>query len=281
MITPPFCAMAPFVAGAVVLGTRAANADTRSGKLGTAAAACGVAGFAPALLGDMFRDPRHMGALAGCGVITLLFAVAAVLLAVRAFRVRRREPGGVNGLYPAAGLLLGAANLLCGVGVLAMGSGLLVPAGGTPWTWRSAEHGFEVTVPSDRWATKRNPAVLAEFSSSRPLIIASVVKAVPAETEAEYEAAVGEWKRFRDDTPTAHPDERTGPNRHGHPHRLYMGEARSAGGWYFFGVSLTRVRGKAVLAVFEGHYQMTSEAGRAQEAQALRTQADEFLGSVK
>jgi len=60
-----------------------------------------------------------------------------------------------------------------------------------------------------------------------------------------------------------------------------MGMAKSERGPYFFGVSITRVRDRAVLMMFEGASPAKSEAVQAQVALALRTQADVFLGSVK
>jgi hypothetical protein len=280
VLSPTICAAFPFAAGAALLGVRAANADTRSRRLAAAATACGVAGFIPVLLAATFKDPDQSAAVAGCGVVTLLFAVTAVLLAVCAFRARRRDQG-VNGLVPLAGLACGAVNLFCGTGALIMGVGVLTPAGGTPWTWRSAEHGFEVTVPTEDWVIKPSPNVLVKFTCSRPPLVATVIKAVPAETDAEYEAALAEWTRIRNGSPTDHPEERAAPNRYGNPYRVYTGDAPHGDRPYFFGMSVTHVRGKAVLLMLEGPYRMTSEVGHAQEARAFRAQADEFLGSVR
>ena len=274
------CLILPLAAGAGVLVVRAIRAGTRPVRLASAAAACGLAALVPALSGPAFKDPDQSSALVACGLATILLAAAAVVLGVWALRARRRDPG--PGGWPAvAGLVLGAANLFCGAGLLVTGSGVLVPADGTPWTWRSAEHDFEVTIPTERWVVKSNPNVVADFSCPRPPIRAAITPLLPAGTEAEYEAALATGRRIRDDTPTTNTDERTGPNRHGHPHWLYMGDAMTDGKPYFFGVSVTRVRGRAMLLMFEGPYRLLSEAGRAQEARVLRAHADLFLGSVK
>jgi len=275
-----FCFILPLAAGVGVLAIRVGNAEAWSKKLGTAAVGCGVAGFIPALLGPAFKDPDQAQALAACGLFTLLLATAAIVLAVWALRVRRRDHG-VDGRYPVAGMLCGAANLFCGAGAVMMGSGLMIPTGGTPWTWRAEKDGFEVTVPSERWALKPNPNVLAEFSSGRPPLAALVAEARPAGSDEEYRAVLAYGKRVKADTPTTETDERSGPNRHGHPHWVYMGDAKAGDKPYFFGISITRVRDKAVIMMFEGPYRMTSQAGHEQEARALRTQADLFLGSVK
>jgi hypothetical protein len=274
------CLIVPLAAGAGLLAVRAIAAGTRPGKLGSAAAACAVAALVSALLGPAFKDPDQMANLVACGLVTLVLAVAAVGLAVWALRAHRKDPGPVG--WPAiAGLVLGAANLFCGAGLLVTGSGALVPTDGTPWTWRSVEHDFEVTIPTEQWVAKPNPNVVADFSCPRPPIRAAVTPVLPAGTEAEYEAVLARGRQIRDDTPTTNTVERTGPNRHGHLHWVYMGDAVSDGKPYFFGVSITRVRGHAVMLMLEGPYRLLSEAGRTQEAKVLRTQAELFLGSVK
>lgn len=276
----PICLIVPLAAAAGVLAVRAIIGGTRPIRLGSAAAACGIGAFVSALIGPGFKDPERASALVACGLATLILAVIAVGFSVWALRARRREPG--PGGWPAiAGLLLGAGNLFCGTGEVVVGSGVLVPADGTPWTWKPAEHDFEITIPTERWAVKPNPNVVAEFSCSRPQILAIVAPVRDAGTEAEYEAALAEGRRIRDDTPTTNTVERSGSNRHGHPHWVYTGDAVGDGKPYFFGVSVTRVRGRAVMLMFEGPYRLFSAAGRAQEAKVLRAQAELFLGSVK
>jgi hypothetical protein len=162
-----------------------------------------------------------------------------------------------------------------------MGSRLLVPTGGEPWTWRSEQHGFEVTVPSDRWTLRPNPNVPAYFTCPRPLIMAMVAEVRPAQTDAEFEAALAVGREAKASAPGAGPEERSGPNRHGHHHWIYIADATGEKGPYVFGVSVTRVRGKAVVLAFEGQYRMTSQAGRAQEGSVFREAAREFLASVK
>ena len=267
-------------AGAGRVGLRARTAETRSKRLGMAAVACGLAGFIPALLGPAFKDQNQSQALTVCGIIAIACAAAAVVLAIGSFWIRRRDRG-VAVYYPVAGLVCGAANLFFGAAFILMASEVLAPTDGNPWIWRSEKYGFEVTVPSERWSAKTNPNVLAEFTCSRPPISAGVAAALPAETDAEYDAALAYGKKIKSDTPTSNADERSGQNRHGHPHWVYMGDAQSGDKRYFFGVSITRVGGKAVLMMFEGPYRFSSEVGRAQEARSLRTQAELFLGSVK
>ena len=70
-------------------------------------------------------------------------------------------------------------------------------------------------------------------------------------------------------------------NDHGQPYWMSLGETTGPKGPYVLGVSVTRVRDKAVLLMFEGQYRLTSEAGRAQEAEALRASAATFLASVR
>lgn len=274
------CVVIPLAAGVGVFVLRSHHAETRSRKLGTLATACGVAGFIPALLGPTFKDPEQSAMLAAWGFLTILFALAAVVLSIWTFRVRRRD-AGVEPIYPVAGLLCGVANLFCGSGLLANGSGLLIETDPTPWTWRSAAYGFEVTIPSERWKKEPNTKALAAFRGSRPTVVAIVAEVRPARAEQEYEEALAYGRKVRKGSSSAKPDERSGPNSHGREHWLWMGDVRGDSGPYLFGVSITRVGDKAVVLMFEAPYRMISEAGREQESKAIRSQAEIFLGSVR
>src|SRR5439155_4244685 len=158
-----FCACLLPAAAVVWLFVRLRNTESRAGRIGYAAAACGVSAIIPGLLAPVFRRPDQSPLLAAFGVLTLIPAVAGIAVAIWAFRARRRDRQG-SALYPVLGLVCGAVNLLCGIGIVAMGSRLVVPTGGEPWTWRSEEHGFEVTVPSERWTLRSNPNVPAYFT---------------------------------------------------------------------------------------------------------------------
>jgi hypothetical protein len=153
-------------------------------------------------------------------------------------------------------------------------------ADGTPWTWRSDADGFELTIPSERWKVTPNPNVLARFDCPQPLLVASVIGVRPAGTEAEYEAAVAAGRDAKEKE-ASNVAERSGPNRHGRPHWVYVGEVTGGAQPYVFGASVTRVDGNAVLLMFEGPCRQDTAAGRAEEARALRAQADLFLGSVR
>jgi hypothetical protein len=111
--------------------------------------------------------------------------------------------------------------------------------------------------------------------------MAMVAEARPAESDREYEAALAFANSAKTDTPTKNTVERFDSNSAGHQCWMYFGDATSAKGEYAFGVSLTRVRGKAVILLFEGHYRLQSEAGHAQEVRAFRSQAEPFLRSVR
>lgn len=276
----PICPVFLLGAGIVWLLVRLRNAESRPERIGIAATACGVGGFIPALWAPVFKDPGDTAFLICLGIMTLLLAVAAVATAIWALRVRRANRQG-SALYPVLGIACGVANLLCGSGILAMGSRVLVPTGGEPWTWRSEQYEFEVTIPSDRWTLRPNPNVQAYFTCPRPLIMAIVAEVRPAGTDTEFEAALAVGREAKGSAPASGPEERSGPNRHGHPHWIYIADKTGEKGPYVFGVSVTRVRGKAVVMMFEGQYRMASEAGRGQEGLAFRQAAREFLGSVK
>ncbi|HYH65737.1 MAG TPA: hypothetical protein VD866_13655, partial [Urbifossiella sp.] len=267
--------MVALTAASAAVVLRARNHTSRTARLGTLAAACGVAAFVPALLGPAFREPSETASLAACGVVTIVLAVASLGLAAWAVGARRREP---DARFPVLGFILGPINLFCGAGLLVTGIGVLTPAAGTPRAWRSEEHGLEVTIPTEGWVQRENVNVLAEFRCPRPVIVAAVAEVRPA-TDAHFDAAVEGGKRKWATERMSNADEQTGPNRHGRPHWRKMGDGRNGEKDYFFGVSLTHANGKVVILMFEGPYRMTSEAGRAQEAHALRTQAELFLGS--
>jgi hypothetical protein len=264
------------VAAAVV--RRAFLAETRSRKLGGLGAACGVAAFAPAILGPGFASAEAKGAVVACGALTLALAASAIGLAACAVFARRKEPSGKSPLF---GFILGTVNLACGSGVLVSGLGVLAPAAGTPSVWRSEEHGFEITIPTELWERHANPNVLAEFRCRRPALSASVIKADPAPTDAAYESVLAFHKAQAAKVRHSDVVERTGPNAHGLHHWLMRGKYSSDGKESLFGVSVTRVGGSAVLLMFEGPYRMMSESGRAQEASALLKQSELFLGSVR
>ncbi len=99
----------------------------------------------------------------------------------------------------------------------------------------------------------------------------------------EHKAALAYGRnRVRKDTPTPDTVEREGVNDHGHSFWVYRGEATGPNGErYYFGVSITRVNDRAVILMFEGQYKLPPGPGRDQEAQALRSMAEVFLGSVK
>ncbi|MBN9522567.1 hypothetical protein J0H58_29280 [bacterium] len=275
----PVCLILPVVALIAYWVVRSRAAESRPERVGYIAAAVGLAGFVPALMAPEFSRPGETGLLAGAGVLTVLLAVAGIALAWWTFQLRKREPGGVS-LYPTLACLFGLANLACGGGIVATGFRLLVPTGGTPWTWRSETHGIDVTIPSERWTVQPNPNVLGYFTCPRPLTMAIVAEALPAGTDAELDAAVAKGKKMAPPA-VAGRDERSRVNDHGQPYWMSLGETTGPKGPYVLGVSVTRVRDKAVLLMFEGQYRLTSEAGRAQEAEALRASAATFLASVR
>jgi hypothetical protein len=153
-------------------------------------------------------------------------------------------------------------------------------ADGTPWTWRSDAHGFEVTVPTERWKVTQNPNVLAKFDCLRPLLIATVIGVSPAKTDAEYNSAVAIGAAAKEPG-ASNVAENKGPNRHGRQHWVYVCDLMGGPKPRVFGASVTRVGDKAVLLMFEGPCRQSTEAARAEEARALRAQADLFLGSVR
>jgi hypothetical protein len=262
------------------LFVRARNSTSRVRRVCGFALACGVAGFVPALIGPTFADPKEKNLLAGAGALAILCGVAAIVFTTWAIRVRRYDKNAAWGYLVLAGLI-GVADSFFGVSQFVMGLGVLAPTTGKPWTWHSDEYGFDVTIPSEKWEDKPTSNVLASFICRRPEIRAIIAAADPAETEEQYEAALAYGKTVKQGTPTSRTVERDGTNRHGNPCWMYYGDATSGDQPYAFGISITRVRGRAVLLFFEGHYKMLTEAGHAQESDAFRAQADEFLLSVK
>lgn len=263
---------------AAIAARRAYHVEARSGRLGGAGAACGVAAFAPAILGPDFARAGAMGSVVACGALTLALAVAAIALAATGVFARRKELGGK---YPIFGFLLGAVNLASGAGVLVSGLGVLAPAEGTPSVWRSEVHGFEVTVPTELWERHDNANVLAEFRCKRPALIASVIKADLTPTDTHFAAVLAFHKAQVTQVQHADVVERSGPNAHGLPHWFMTGKYTAEGKSSLFGVSVTRVGDKAVILMFEGPFRMMSESGRAQETRALYAQSELFLGSAR
>lgn len=154
-------------------------------------------------------------------------------------------------------------------------SGLDEPASvAKPWTWRSEQHGFEVTVPSDRWDRRPNENVIAVFGAND--LMAMVAEARPAETDAEWQAALQFIHMMRMGKAASNAEEKSGPNAHGHESWLYVADVKDASKRYFLGMSITRVGGKGVVLMFEGRAQ--SDPDRILMQRKLATQ---FLSSVK
>jgi hypothetical protein len=263
----------------VWLMTRANAADQRSRKLGILAIAIGIAAFIPAVFAPAIRDPALIRLLVGFGVLSILFAVGAIVLAMAAFRARRRDSGVGKGI-PIIGMVCGVSNFLCGIGIAIVGTGALLPAKVDPRNFRVEAHGFSVTLPTENWRQIPNENVLAAFTGNRPHFMAIVAEARPARTDAQFEEAIAFARKVQRDTPMSEVEERSGLNRHGRQHLLFMGWATGPNGPYFFGMSVTRVGEKAVVMMFDGQSRMASEMARTQDNQALRTQAELFLDSV-
>lgn len=157
---------------------------------------------------------------------------------------------------------------------------LAAVADGTPWKWQSDAHGFEVTIPTERWKVTSNPNVLAKFDCLQPLLVASIIGVRPAGSDAEFEAAVATGAAAKE-AGASNVIEYSKPNRHGRLHWLYVADLVGGAHPRVFGTSVTRVGNKAVLIMFEGPCRQSTEAGRLSEAQSLRTQAELFLGSVR
>ena len=148
------------------------------------------------------------------------------------------------------------------------------------WSWRSHWHDFEVALP-EKWILRPNPNVVASFSCFQPRAIGMVAEIGPAATDAEYQKALAFTKGMKNDARTSNPIERPGPNRHGLDCWLHVGDAETNGKPYVFGASITRVGNQAVIMMFEGQFLSSDEVRRSEVAQLLRSQAVEYLGSVK
>jgi hypothetical protein len=266
--------------GVVFLCARAINAELRSTRLGFAAIACGLAGAVPALFGQGVKESGNMQHLVACGVLSILFAVLAVLLAIWSFIARMNDHGAPKS-YPVAALICAAANLFCGTGLFLFGVRQegTPPDGNTQRVWRSEKHGFEVTVPSEGWVVKPNPNVEVEFRYPRYRVTALVGVGLVGRPQATFDEAVAYGKAVQNHTATTNTEERDGPNRNNHPHWLFMGEVNSEK--YFFGMSVTRVREVSVVLMFEGQYQTQLGDSRTEEIRVIRSQAELFLSSVK
>jgi hypothetical protein len=259
---------------------RARFAESQSSRLGLHSLAFGIAAFIPGILGaNLFDSGGQSFFLPAGGIFELLLAVASVSMAIWALRVRRSEQTGSRAI-PILGLVFGVANVCCGAGLMAIGSGKLVSAEGTPWIWKSESDGFQVTLPTEHWKLTPNQNVVAYFTCPRPHGMAIIARVWPAATEADFEKSLLIGKKIKTDSPTSGTKELSGINRSGHAYWLSLGIAHKGSEPYIIGVSVTRVRDRAIVMTFEGHLRLSSQMGRTQEAEALQTQAEFFLTSV-
>lgn len=265
---------------ALILIVRSRAEPTRSGRAGGAAAGVGLAALTAALAGPMFDQAGDTTGLAVCGGAAVGLGLVAAGLAAWALRARRADGGALRD--PVVGLLAGLVGVLGGVGELATGGGFLVPEPGAPRAWRSAPHGFELTVPSERWKEVAKPRAVAEFVADRPAVTGLVLEVVSAKTDAEFDAVMAKYQKAPREAPLTDVAERTGPNAHGRPHWAQTGDTRVKDGTGHVGVSVTRVGEKAVVLLFEATIPpRLSETARGQVTAAARAQAETFLGSVR
>ena len=173
----------------------ATKSEKRSSSFAAAAGACAMCGV---MLGFILPaiDSTWKLVLAIVGGSGILLGVTAVSLAVRAYISRRHDRGRIA-LGGVIALLGGIASILVGSNGVRNGLGLLVPVANNPWTWKSDVHGFEVTLPSDRWTKEPNPNVPAQFRCKRPSLLAMVAEVRSAATDAEFEAAIAFGKKVR------------------------------------------------------------------------------------
>lgn len=148
------------------------------------------------------------------------------------------------------------------------------PASARPWIWKSEQYGFEVTVPSERWEKRKHDKLIALFGGSD--FMAMVAEVRPAETDAEWQSALQFAQRMRVGKSAANVEEKNGANGNGLPFWLFAADVQDGSRSYFIGMSITRVRGKGIVMMFEGKPQ--TDANRAAQQ---RQQAIQFLNSVK
>lgn len=268
--------------GGLLLVKRGLNATGRGRRVARFAAGCSVMAVAVVLSASFFKEPGQGTYRFIVAAATITLALLAMVLAVGSFILRQKDEP-ITWFSPMVGLFLGGVMLISGFGLAASSAGLLVPSGGTPWVWKSDEHGFEITLPNERW--KQNPKtpgkMVAQFSCTRPAMLGAILEVRPAADDASYEAALEFGKQaLKADAPT-NLDERSGTNANGHPYWMFIGDAKGSKGPFALGISITRVNGKAVLLLFEGQSQAMAEINQKQEAREFRSQAETFLTSVK
>lgn len=266
---------------AVFLCVRGTNADHRAKRMGYYGIASSLAAFATVVFAANKLSVEQVTAFVACSVVAAALALIGVVLSIRTLVIRRGKGDVVIGI-PITGLLFGLAGIGGGIGVYVIGGRVIIPSDENTWTWHSDEHAFDVTIPSERWKQKPSPNVLGEFRGSRPTIGGLVAEVRPGATEEEFEKAIAFGSKMQSNTPTTNTFQEKGKNAFGNEYWICMGDAKSAKNEdYFFGFSITRVRDKSIIMLVEGSYNMLSEIGRNQEANAMRAQAKVFLGSAR
>jgi hypothetical protein len=268
---------------------RAGKHEERSRRLAGYGVACGL--LVLPLLGVLTFAHGSGGraVFIAAGVGGIIAGVMAVTLAIRARAARKAANATGGAMGPAAGVL-GVICVLFGATAIAFPFIVNPDEGGPPsspnsrtmWVHRIDPPGLEITLPSDRWKKYDRAGEAAMFASRVPQMMTSVRDVKPAPDLTAFERVVTDVKRLFADNGTSIIEEKREPNAHGYDHLRILGEEKTPSGRVVVGMSVTWWnKSHAVIMIFEGQYQMKSDAAQDQESQAFRAAAATILNSVK
>ena len=185
-----------------------------------------------------------------------------------------------------------AGSTATGTTLAASPSGAETPTPATrpgSWTYKSADHGFSLDLPSDCWKPLTKKRFLADFwcrtGVGSPMLAA--VTAVKAQTRAEFEAAAPAFKAKveKEAEYLQKPAIREGKTAAGHPYVYASWCEPGATGSQFVFVATAVVwladKGVAVTTLFEGQGRMRSKTFRAVEAADFEATAKAICLSPK
>lgn len=263
--------LALFTLPALWFLVKAIRADARSARWANGSLFLGLLLFAQVEM--LVEDVGRTGAVVSAGARALCGA-GAIALAIAAFAARRRD-GAVGFVRPTIALLFGALHLLISPSMLLFAS-MFPDDTGDPWTYRSATHAFEVTLPSSDW--KEVPTTDAAVKFQRGgLSLHATVFVTPGDRE-RFDATVAR-------SLAGATDRRDGADAIGRPAAYGSRVSPGADGTGEYFVAMRFIydesRGVILWLILEGKLRMTSQSGGQRERAYYERCADSICDSLR
>ncbi|MEZ6142170.1 MAG: hypothetical protein R3B84_22110 [Zavarzinella sp.] len=267
----------------LVLGLRGRTPTPR--RLAYLSLFCGLMVFVvPEIVLKPFPE-HHSTVLISSGIARVIMSLTGIVLAGIALATRRSSD--MRALPPIAGLIFCVLHLFAGAGMTIMGfigKNLQPENNSASWDYSSPDGKFEVTLPSRKWevvnfANLNNKAGF--LHRGFPNMKAVVQSVIENQTEQDFDRIANSFHDSGNENTII--DAKDGLNAADQRCSSFIGIEQSEGKELFIGYSITWCAERKVVVVilFEGVFQMKSQAGKETERQAMKTAAETILYSVR